>query len=188
MAEHRVDSCSCAARLRTFDRRARPRRHFGDFRIARAAGTHASGGSSSRIVTGRPFMSRNSSTKSSRCIGSSLASAARRPASSSATDHLAHRDDPLGLEEHVLGPAQADALGAELARRRASSGFPHWLRPSVRTSSAHSIRSPKVTGQLRLDRRRPRPGSSAPPQPSMVIGLPAIHVTLRADMSLAGNR
>ena len=28
-------------------------------------------------------------------------------------DHLAHRVDPVALEEHVLGAAQADALGAE---------------------------------------------------------------------------
>ena len=30
-------------------------------------------------------------------------------------DHLPHVDDPLALEEHVLGAAQADPLGAELA-------------------------------------------------------------------------
>ncbi len=29
-------------------------------------------------------------------------------------DHLAHRRDALAAEEHVLGAAQADALGAEL--------------------------------------------------------------------------
>ena len=29
-------------------------------------------------------------------------------------DHLAHRLDTVGLEEHMLGAAQADALGAEL--------------------------------------------------------------------------
>ena len=31
-------------------------------------------------------------------------------------DHGAHRRDLLGLEEHVLGTAQPDALGPELAR------------------------------------------------------------------------
>ena len=30
-------------------------------------------------------------------------------------DHLPHGDDPLLAEEHVLGPAQPDPLGAELA-------------------------------------------------------------------------
>ena len=33
-------------------------------------------------------------------------------------DHLAHGEDAVGLEEHVLGAAEADALGAELARLR----------------------------------------------------------------------
>src|SRR3546814_10480094 len=32
-------------------------------------------------------------------------------------DHLAHGDDALALEEHMLGAAQPDALGPELARR-----------------------------------------------------------------------
>ena len=32
-------------------------------------------------------------------------------------DHLAHREDAVALEEHVLGAAEADALGAEVARR-----------------------------------------------------------------------
>ena len=31
-------------------------------------------------------------------------------------DHLAHHGEPLVAEEHVLGAAQADPLGAELAR------------------------------------------------------------------------
>ena len=31
-------------------------------------------------------------------------------------DHLAHHDDALGLEEHVLGAAEADAVDAEFAR------------------------------------------------------------------------
>ncbi len=30
-------------------------------------------------------------------------------------NHLAHRLDPLALEEHVLGAAQADPFGAEIA-------------------------------------------------------------------------
>ncbi len=61
-------------------------------------------------------MMRNSSVKSARCIGSSLASAARRPCFLVGHDHLAHRADAVGLEEHVLGARQADSLGAEPAR------------------------------------------------------------------------
>ena len=47
--------------------------------------------------------------------GSSSASAALRPGLVVGQDHLPHGDDPLVAEEHVLGAAQADALGAELA-------------------------------------------------------------------------
>ena len=36
-------------------------------------------------------------------------------------DHLLHDRQPLGLEEHVLGAAQADALGAEARARAAAS-------------------------------------------------------------------
>ena len=68
------------------------------------------------MVTGRPAMISNSSMKSLRCIGRILASAARRPFSLVGQDHLAHRDDAVGIEEHVLGAAEADALGAEFAR------------------------------------------------------------------------
>ena len=55
-------------------------------------------------------------SKSARCIGSSLASARRRPPSSRATIILAHGGDPVALEEHVLGAAQPDALRAERSR------------------------------------------------------------------------
>ena len=58
----------------------------------------------------------NSSTKSARCIGSSLASAARRALLVFGQDHLAHRADAVLVEEHVLGAAEPDALGAEFDR------------------------------------------------------------------------
>ena len=51
--------------------------------------------------------------KSSRWNGRSLASAALRPLAVVREDHLAHRRDPLLLEEHVLRPAQADPLRPE---------------------------------------------------------------------------
>ena len=48
-------------------------------------------------------------------------------------DHLAHGQQPgrlVGIEEHVLGPAQADALGAELARRPSRRpASRHWCGP-----------------------------------------------------------
>jgi hypothetical protein len=99
-----------------------------------------SGGSSRRIVTGRPAMISNSATKSARCIGSSLASALRRP-SVLGEDHLAHGEDAALLEEHVLGAAKADALGAEgerLARVGRRVGIGAYLQR--RKPSAHRIR------------------------------------------------
>jgi hypothetical protein len=47
------------------------------------------------------------------------------------------RSDPVALEEHVLGAAEADALGAELAGAFASRGVSALVRtPGVRNSSA----------------------------------------------------
>ena len=45
-----------------------------------------------------------------------MASAALRSSSDLGHDHLAHRVDPVALEEHMLGAAQPNAFGAELAR------------------------------------------------------------------------
>ncbi len=90
-----------------------------------------SGGSSRRMVTGRPAMISNSSTKSWRCVGRSLASAARRPSWSSARIISRIGEDAVLLEEHMLGAAKPDAVGAEgarlLARRPACR---HWRAPA----------------------------------------------------------
>ena len=123
------------------DRRPSPRRPRRSPR-RRAAGTRAAadraGGSS---PAGRSMIS-NSSTKSPRCIGRSLASAARRPFSSSA--RIISRTARMRslLEEHVLGAAEPDALGAELhARRARRAACRHWRAPSsLRTLSAQPIR------------------------------------------------
>ena len=68
-------------------------------------------------------------------------------------DHLAHRADALGIEEHVLGAAQADALGAELARGLGvQRGFGVGAHAaSGASSSAHSIsvaKSPDMAGSI----------------------------------------
>jgi hypothetical protein len=60
-------------------------------------------------------MARKIAAKSARCSGRSFASARSRSAPCR-EDHLAHRVDLLALEEHVLGAAQADALGPEEQR------------------------------------------------------------------------
>ena len=67
-------------------------------------------------------------------------------------DHLAHGGDPVGFEEHVLGPAQADALGAELDRGLAIIGRfrigPHFHAAGL-VGPDHELA--EITGQLRLD-------------------------------------
>ena len=67
------------------------------------------------MVTGRPFISRKMPMKSPFCMGRILARARLAPFQLFGQDHLAHGGDALGIEEHVLGAAQADALGAEFA-------------------------------------------------------------------------
>ena len=86
-----------------------------------------SGGSSRRMVTGRPSIASRISTKSL------AAAAAAPPAPASRSLVALGQDQPLDLlaplaEEHVLGAAQADALGAEpagpLARPRRCRRWP----------------------------------------------------------------
>ena len=81
----------------------------------RAAGTRARGGSRRRMVTGKPSIASKMPTKSAFWKGSSSARAALRPGLVVGEDHLAHGEDAVVAEEHVLGPAEADPLGAELA-------------------------------------------------------------------------
>ena len=51
-------------------------------------------------------------------------------------DHLLHDRQPLLAEEHVLGPAEADPLGAELARLRGVLGVSAFARTLSRRSSS----------------------------------------------------
>ena len=46
-------------------------------------------------------------------------------------DHLANRVDAIGLEEHVLGTAKPDALGAELRETLASCGVSAFARTPI---------------------------------------------------------
>jgi hypothetical protein len=102
-----------------------------------------SGGSSRRIVTGRPSIASKMPSKSA--ADAAAAWRARRPPAllGVGQDHLAHRVEPLLAEEHVLGAAQADALGAELARPGGVLG----VSALVRTfTSAHSIEVSLICG------------------------------------------
>ena len=98
-----------------------------------------SGGSSSRTVTGSPSMASKISMKSARCSGSSSSrrpARPRRPRPGSSRSTSSRR----AAEEHVLGAAQADALGAEPAGprgiRRVVGVGPH-LHPAVLVGDGH---------------------------------------------------
>ena len=73
-------------------------------------------------------------------------------------DHLAHRDDAVGFEEHVLGAAQADAFGAELARR---GGIGRRVGIGADLQAAHFVgpahQGAEIAGQFRLAHARPCP-------------------------------
>ena len=118
-----------------------------------------SGGSSRRIVTGRPSIASKRPSKSSCWSGSSSASAARLLLGLG-HDHRAHLGLAVRGHEHVLGPAEPDALGAELAglggvlgrvgvgahaERRSSSAQPSTVSNWSDTSGSSSGTSSAVT-------------------------------------------
>ena len=67
-------------------------------------------------------------------------------------DHLAHRADARRVEEHVLGAAKADALGAEFAR---GLGVQRGFRIGAHLQAADLVgpahQRAEIAGQLRLD-------------------------------------
>ena len=73
-------------------------------------------------MTGKPAIASKIPSKSPCWTGSSRSSAARRAALVVGQDHLPHDRQPVGGHEHVLGAAEPDALGAELARLRGVLG------------------------------------------------------------------
>ena len=116
-----------------------------------------SGGSSSRTVTGRPSIASRIPTKSARWSVSSSSSAALLLGFVGVgEDEPLHERQPVA-EEHVLGAAQADALGAEArAPPRRRAGRSALVRtPSVRNSSAQPrIVVERAGGLGRDDRHR----------------------------------
>ena len=94
-------------------------RAFRDRRSRRAGGRNScSGGSSSRIVTGSPAIASKIPSKSACCIGSRRVERGAALGLGLRQDHLADDREPVVGHEHVLGPAEPDALGAVLARAR----------------------------------------------------------------------
>ncbi len=127
-----------------------------------------SGGSRSRIVTGKPPMILNSARKSLRCIGRSLASAARRAASSSARiisrmARMRSSSKNICSVRHRPMPSAPNLIAA-----RASAGVSALARTfNLRNSSAHFImvaNSPANTGSS----IGTAPAKTCPVDPSMV--------------------
>ena len=145
-----------------------------------------SGGSSRRIVTGRPLMISNSSTKSARCIGNSLATAARRDFSSSAriisrTAWMRSSSKNICSVRHSPMPSAPN-----LTATRASAGVSALARtPSLRTLSAQPIsvaNSPDSCGSIIAT----LPASTWPVEPSTVMKSPCLKVCPPAVMVRLG--
>ena len=106
-----------------------------------------SGGSSRRIVTGRPAIASKIPSKSACWSGRSRSSARAPLLLARGHDHLAHDRQPVLGHEHVLGAAEADAL-----RRRTRAPWP-------RPRACRRSRAPSGGGA-----RRPSRGSSRSPR------------------------
>ena len=125
-----------------------------------------------------------------RCIGSSLASAARRPAASLGEDHLAHRRR-CGRRRRTCarcgrGRCPRRRTGARCARRAGVSALVRTLSRRTLVGPAHQLAEVAARARARRSaRRRARPRRCAP---SSVITSPA-HATSRpADASGAARR
>ena len=121
------------ATLRFEPRRAdaHGRRHLADGRLAVRQKFVQAADRAGGWSPAAPAMISNSSMKSLRCMGRSLASAARLPSVVVGEDHLAHRHDAALLEEHMLGAAKPDAVGAEGKRAGGRRwAYRRWRAPS----------------------------------------------------------
>ena len=125
-------------------------------------------------MTGSPAIASKIPSKSDCWNGSSRSSAARRPVSVVGEDHLLHDRQPLLAEEHVLGAAEADPLGAELARPRrvlrvvgvrahAAGGAASSAQPRIVSKSSLSCGGTSGTS----------PTNTRPVPPSIVITSPS---------------
>ena len=138
------------------------------------------------MVTGSPAMMRNSSMKSLALERQQLGQRARGgPRSSSAMIICAHRADALGVEEHVLGAAQPDALGAELARglgveRRFGVGAHAHAGGTASAQSISVAKSPDSSGST----IGTAPTNTSPVAPSSVMISPACTVVPRGRQRL----
>ena len=180
--------------LNSSSSRARSASFFGSAPIARATcaissspcgRNSCSGGSRSRMVTGRLPMILNNSTKSARCIGKSLASAARRAFSSGA--RIISRIAPMRFSSKNMCSVRQSPMPSapNSMAARASLGVSALARTlSLRAASAHCIsvaNSPASSGW----RIATLPTSTCPVEPSMVIVSPVVSILPPAVMVCA---
>ena len=188
VAEHRVELVQLRGARASACRPRRPSPSRPRAISASVCGRNScSGGSSRRIVTGRPRHDLEQLDEVRALHRQQLGE--RRAAARLVVgeDHLAHRDDAVALEEHVLGAAEADALGAEVARRaRRRAACRRWRAPSCgATSSAQPIsvaKSPDSSGSSIGTCAHAAPGRCAP---SMVMMSPFLSVCARRPSASA---
>ena len=141
-AEHGVELVQrLDARAHALDRDAELRRPTPADPASSCGRNSCSGGSMVRMVTGRPAMARKMPTKSVALQRQQLGQRGAPRLDRLGEDHLAHRLDLALAEEHVLGAAQPDALGAEGDRRVAPDRADRrWrARRAARALSAQSM-------------------------------------------------
>ena len=113
-----------------------------------------SGGSSRRTVTGQPVHRLEDLLEVGLLRDAQLLERGGFLLRRVGEDHLAHDREPVGGEEHVLGAAQADALGAE--RTRVGG-----VLAGVGVGTHGELALADHVGPLE-DRRRTRPAASTP--------------------------
>ena len=121
----------------------------------------------------QPAIASKIPSKSACWNGSSRSSAARRLALGRGHDHLLHDRQPLLGHEHVLGAAEADPLGAELARlggvlRRVGVGADPEAAELV-----GPVEDRLEVSLIAAARARPAPTMTRPVPPSIVIVSPS---------------
>ena len=125
------------------------------------------------MVTGNPAMISNSSTKSARCIGSTLASAFFRPSASSARIISCMATMRSGWKNMCSVRHRPMPSAPNLTAARASSGVSALVRTfSRRRASAHSISVAKSSDSCGSTVGT-RPSITVPAAPSMVIRSPS---------------
>ena len=133
------------------------------------------------MVTGNPSITLKIASKSPRCIGSNLASAALRSCQRIGQNHLAHGDDAVAHRRTYARCGKARCLPRRSAARSPHRrAYRHWRGLSVYGSnppSPSACRNRPVSSGWRIGTR---PLNTWPVAPSMVMMSPRAMVTLPA--------